>query len=197
MTKTIQCLALLLTVGLLVFPAAADDVAKAPGVQLEDVNGKNHKLSDYKGKWIVLEWTNFACPFVKKQYHPSHKKMQTLQATYTKKGVVWLSICSSGKGKQGYMDGATGRRALKESGAAPTALLLDADGVVGRRYGAKTTPDIRVISPTGEIVYRGAIDDKRSTNPADVAGSNNFIEAVLDAVLSGEACPISVTRPYG
>ena len=195
MIRTTLCLALLL---LAAAPSAlAEDAEKAPDFQLKDVFGKSHKLSDFKGKWVVLEWTNYACPFVKKQYHPSHRKMQSLQATYTGKGVVWLTICSSGKGKQGYMTNESGQRALKEAGASPTALLLDPTGKVGRRFGAKTTPDIRIITPRGLIAYQGAIDNKRSANPADVAGSTNYVEVVLDDVLSGQACPISVTKPYG
>ena len=191
---------LLVAVGLLgsaMTPAVAEDAAKAPDFTLKDVNGTAHKLSDFKGKWVVLEWTNYDCPFVKKHYHDSHKKMQSLQATYTAKGVVWLSICSSGEGKQGYMTPESGKKRVADLGAKPTALLLDADGTVGRLYGAKTTPDMRVINPKGEFVYVGAIDDKRSANPAHVTESNNYIEAVLDAVLAGEACPISVTAPYG
>jgi peroxiredoxin len=187
-------------------PANADDgadggadggAAKAPEFSLKDVTGKAHKLSDYAGKWIVLEWTNYQCPFVKKHYHASHKNMQTLQSTYTAKGVVWLSICSSGEGKQGHMTPEDGTAKAAALGASPTALLLDADGTVGRLFGAKTTPDMRVINPEGEIVYTGAIDDTRSKNPDDIATSKNYIVAVLDAVLAGEGCPIGETRPYG
>jgi hypothetical protein len=145
----------------------------------------------------VLEWTNFQCPFVKKHYHSSHENMQTLQATYTAKGVVWLSICSSGEGKQGYMTPEDGRAKSDALGAKPTALLLDPEGKVGRLYSARTTPDMRIINPEGEIVYVGAIDDTRSANPADVATSKNYVEMVLDAVLAGKPAPVDSTQPYG
>ena len=176
--------------------AVAED-SKAPDFTLKDVNGTAHNLSDFRGKWVVLEWTNYDCPFVKKHYHDSHKNMQRLQAAYTEKGVVWLSICSSGEGKQGYMTPEQGQKRVEKLGAKPTALLLDADGKVGRLFGAKTTPEMRVINPKGEVVYVGAIDDKRSANPADVSESENYIETILDAVLAGNDCPINATRPYG
>ena len=145
----------------------------------------------------MLEWVNYDCPFVKKHYDASVKNMQTLQTTYTGKGVVWLSICSSAEGKQGFMtpDVATKRKA--EQGAHPTALLLDPSGDVGMKYGAKTTPDIRILDPEGTLIYMGAIDSVRSKDPADIAGATNHVTAVLDAVLAGKAPPVSATQPYG
>lgn len=187
----------LLVLGWSAVPAPAEDAAKAPDFELRDCAGKAHKLSDFKGKWVVLEWTNYDCPFVKKHYDKSVKNMQTLQKDYTAKGVVWLSICSSAEGKQGYMtpEGAAQRKADEE--AHPTALLLDPKGEVGRAFGAKTTPDMRIIDPQGKLVYSGAIDSVRSKDPADVKGATNHIAQVLDAVLAGKEPPVKATRPYG
>ncbi|MGE0191542.1 MAG: redoxin domain-containing protein [Planctomycetota bacterium] len=169
----------------------------APQFTLADSNGTEHSLADFKGKWVVLEWVNYDCPFVKKHYDASHKNMQTLQGTYTAKGVVWLSICSSGEGKQGYMTQADAARRLGEQGGKPTALLLDPLGDVGRAYGAKTTPDMRIIDPQGHIVYAGAIDSLRGKDPAEVAGATNHVAEVLDAVLAGKPVPYAVQPPYG
>lgn len=169
----------------------------APDFELSDVNGKAHKLSDYKGKWVVLEWMNYTCPYVKKHYDESHSNMQKLQKTYTDKGVVWLSICSSGEGKPGYMTPEEGKAAFEERKAAATALLLDPTGAVGHKFAASVTPEIRIIDPQGRVVYSGAIDDIRSAKASDVEKAKNHVAAVLDAVLAGKAEPYSVTRPYG
>ncbi len=167
---------------------------KAPEFTLKDLDGKDRKLSDFAGKWVVLEWTNYACPFVKKQYEP--KAMQALQKTYTAKDVVWLSICSSADGKQGYMAPDAWKKAMSDAGAVPTAMLLDADGTVGHLYDARTTPDMRVIDPKGNLVYKGAIDDNPSAQ-ADPLKSTNYVAQVLDAVLAGKPAPVSETKPYG
>ena len=164
---------------------------------LKDVDGKEHKLSDFRGKWVVLEWVNYDCPFVKKHYETTYKNMQTLQKTYTGKNVVWLSICSSAEGKQGYMTPESGKRRYQEVGSKATALLLDPDGKVGRAMGAKTTPDMRIISPKGVLTYTGAIDSTRSTRASDIPESKNYVKIVLDAVLAGEEPPVKETQPYG
>ena len=178
-------------------PAPAEDAPKAPDFTLTDASGTSHSLSDFRGKWVVLEWTNYDCPFVKKHYDASVKNMQTLQTTYTGKGVVWLSICSSAEGKQGFMtpDVATKRKAEQE--AQPTALLLDPSGEVGMQFGAKVTPDMRVIDPQGRIVYSGAIDSVRSKDPADIASATNYVAQVLDAGLAGQPVSVSANQPYG
>ena len=167
---------------------------KAPDFTLKDLDGKERKLSDFAGKWVVLEWTNYACPFVKKQYVP--KAMQALQKTYTAKDVVWLSICSSAEGKQGYLTPDGWKKAIADAEAAPTAMLLDADGTVGHLYDARTTPDMRVIDPKGNLVYKGAIDDNPSAQ-ADPLKSTNYVAQVLDAVLAGKPAPVTETKPYG
>jgi peroxiredoxin len=187
----------LLVLGWSAVPAPAEDAAKAPDFELRDCAGKAHKLSDFKGKWVVLEWTNYDCPFVKKHYDKSVKNMQTLQKTYTDKGVVWLSICSSAEGKQGHMTPEQAAKRKADEEAHPTALLLDPKGEVGRAFGAKTTPDMRIVDPEGRIIYAGAIDSVRSKDPADVKGATNYIAQVLDAVLADKAAPVAATRPYG
>lgn len=192
--------ALLLVLAWAIAPTHAEETATAtaaPDFTLKDVNGTDHKLSDYRGKWVVLEWMNYDCPFVKKHYDESVKNMQTLQAHYAQKDVVWLSICSSGEGKQGHMTPDQGKERLAERGAKPTALLLDPSGDVGLLYEAKVTPEIRIIDPDGNIAYTGAVDSVRSKDPADIEGATCYISQVLDAGLAGEEIPVAETRAYG
>lgn len=167
----------------------------APDFSLQDSKGKKHALSDYKGKLVVLEWVNYGCPFVKKHYES--RNMQRLQKNYTGKGVIWLSVNSSANGKQGSMTPDEVNKALKEKGAAPTAYLFDADGTVGRAYGAKTTPHMFVIDQEGVLVYSGAIDDKVSTEISDVAGAKNYVAAALDEALAGKPISVASTKSYG
>jgi len=167
----------------------------APGFTLMDTAGKKHALADYKGKFVVLEWINFGCPFVVKHYGSGN--MQSLQSGYEKKGVVWLTICSSAPGKQGYLEGAELTAAIAEHGCKPTAYLVDTDGSVGRMYNAKTTPNMYVIDPSGKLIYAGAIDDKPTTNPDDIKGATNYVQAALDAAMTGKPVVVSSTQPYG
>ena len=168
---------------------------KAPNFTLTDTNGTEHSLSDFAGKTVVLEWFNAGCPFVMKHY--SKGNMQTLQADYTDKGVVWLSIVSSAPGKQGHGSAADHNAKMSEWKMKPSAILMDEDGAVGKSYDAKVTPHMFVINPEGEIVYNGAIDSKRSTNADDIPNSTNYVKAALDAVLAGEAVEVATTQPYG
>ena len=168
----------------------------APAFTLTDTNGTEHSLSDFAGKTVVLEWFNRGCPFVYKKHYGSGN-MQSLQETYTEKGVVWLTICSSAPGKQGHTDAAGHNKTIEEWNVSSTAFLMDEDGTVGKAYGAKTTPHMFVINGEGEIVYQGAIDDKRSTDPNDIPNSENYVRTALDAVLAGEAVETSSTTPYG
>jgi len=191
----------LLTVGLLVpaanagqKPAARID-EPAPAFTLTDYSGGSHSLEDYKGKLVVLEWVNFDCPFVKKHYKPNN--MQTLQKKYADKGVVWLSINSSAKGKQGHFDPRTIKARIKKHNAVPTAYLVDADGTVGKRYGARTTPHMYVINKDGVLIYAGAIDDKPSTKVDDVEGATNYVAAALDAAQEGKPVTVKATQSYG
>lgn len=177
-----------------VVPAAAIN-KPAPSFTLTGADGKKYSLSDFAGKWVVLEWSNFGCPFVRKHY--GSKNMQGLQKEYVAKNVIWLTICSSAPGKEGNFigDALTGK--IKEMGLNSTAYLIDADGKVGKSYGAKTTPHMFVINPIGELVYAGAIDDKPSTKLEDVAGATNYVKAALDAGMKGEVILVSSTPSYG
>ena len=167
----------------------------APDFKLTDTDGKTHSLAEHKGKYVVLEWTNPQCPFVQKHYGSGN--MQKLQTEYTKKGVVWLSIDSSAQGKEGYLTADQGKAWLKEAGAAPTALLLDADGTVGKLYGAKATPNMYIIDPEGKLVYAGAIDSIPSPNKADIDKATNYVQTGLDQAMAGKALTTSSTKPYG
>jgi len=175
--------------------AAAIVGKQAPPIELRDSNGKTVRLDAFKGKFVVLEWVNFECPFVRKHY--GSENMQKLQKDYAEKGVVWLTICSSAQGKQGHVTGKQANTIVAEKGAAPSRFLLDPKGSVGKSYGAKTTPHMFVIDPKGTVVYNGAIDDKPSTNKADIATATNYLVAALDSAMSGEAVEIAVTQPYG
>lgn len=168
---------------------------KAADFTLPDTDGEMRSLSDYEGQWVVLEWINHGCPFVVKHYATSN--MQKLQESYRDKGVIWLSICSSAPGTQGHMsaeDAAAKTASLK---AKPTAYLLDEKGEAGRAYGAKTTPEMYVINPHGQVVYHGAIDDNRSASHDSVATAKNYVSAALDQAMSGEPVATKQTRPYG
>jgi peroxiredoxin len=177
--------------------AAADAVVgqAAPAFTLTGTDGKPHSLSDFAGKYVVLEWINHDCPFVKKHYGSGN--MQKLQKKYTERGVVWLSINSSAPGKQGNYPPAKADALTVEKGASPTALLLDPDGTVGRAYGAKTTPHMYVIDPEGKLVYAGGIDDKPSTDQADVAGARNHVDQALTEALAGKPITVATSNPYG
>lgn len=175
--------------------AAPQTGQPAPDFTLTDSNGKQHKLSDFKGKVVVLEWLNHGCPFVKKHYDSGN--MQKLQADYAGKGVVWLSIVSSAPGKQGHMSPADTNKAKEEKKSAATAILIDEDGKVGKLYGAKVTPELFVVGKDGALVYAGAIDDRKSTDPADVAGAKNFVKQALDEVLGGKKVSEPTTTAYG
>lgn len=167
----------------------------APDFQLTDVDGKKRTLSELKGQWVVLEWVNHGCPFVRKHYDEGN--MQALQKEFTARGVRWLSVCSSAKGKQGHMSPVEWRDTIKSKGSAATAVLLDANGNVGRLYGAKTTPHMFVIDPKGVLVYQGAIDDTPSADPADIPNSTNYVRSVLNQGLSAKPISHSETKPYG
>ena len=168
---------------------------KAPDFTRSDTNGKQHSLSDYKGKFVVLEWNNPDCPFVKKHYGSGN--MQKLQETYAQKGVVWLTINSSAAGKQGNYPPDVMSEIMKERGYKSTAVLLDPTGAVGKQYGAKTTPHMFVINPDGILIYNGAIDDKPSTNPADIPGAQNYVKRALDETMAGKPVSKPTSQPYG
>lgn len=168
---------------------------KAPDFKLKDTNGSEHSLSDFKGKFVVLEWNNFDCPFVKKHYNS--KNMQNLQKKYTGEGVVWLTINSSAEGKQGnYLPDELNEK-IKERGASMTAYLLDGEGKVGKMYDAKTTPHMYVINPEGTLIYAGGIDDIASTDIDDIDKAKNYVSSALDAAMNGKEVATKTSRPYG
>ena len=169
--------------------------SSAPDFTLPDTSGKTHSLADYKGKYVVLEWVNPDCPFVRKHYESGN--MPSLQKTYTDKGVVWLSIDSSAPGKQGNYPPADLAAWEKEKGAAATAVLLDPDGKVGREYGAKTTPHMFVIDPKGSLIYEGAIDSIASPDKSDIPKATNYVKAALDESMAGKSVTTPQTRSYG
>jgi len=183
--------------GLLAAPAFALEPGQpAPDFTLPDTNGKPVHLADFRGKVVVLEWTNHDCPFVRAHYDSG--VMQGLQARAKADGAVWLTVVSSAPGEQGYVDGPEGNAITAREKASPTAKLLDPDGVVGRLYGAKTTPDMYVIGKNGAVEYMGAIDDKRTAN-ANVAraANGNLVVTALDSVQKGAPVANPVTVSYG
>ena len=175
--------------------AAVEPGQEAPEFTLTDSKGTSHKLSDFRGKLVVLEWLNHECPFVKKHY--SGGDMQKLQQEYTAKGVVWLSIISSAPGKQGHRTGPQAEADTADKKASPTAVLLDPSGEVGKKYDAKTTPEMFVLDKEGKVLYAGAIDSIKSTDSADIAKAENHVRAALDAALAGKPVPTPQTKPYG
>jgi peroxiredoxin len=176
--------------------AAAPTVgAAAPAFTATDTHGAKVGLADQKGKYVVLEWHNQGCPFVVKHYDTGN--MQKLQKELTAKGVVWLTVVSSAPGKQGHVSPAEADAYVKEKGAAPTAVLLDEDGSIGRLYGAKTTPHMFVIDDQGTLVYAGAIDDKPTADKADVAGAKSYVRAAYEEAKAGKPVTTASTPPYG
>ena len=187
-----------LLLALAVAASAAVDTGKpAPDFSLPAQDGKSVKLSAQKGNWVVLEWYNAGCPFVRKHY--DSKNMQGLQKTYTEKGVKWFTVVSSKPGKQGHLTAAEAQETLKSEGMSSTAILLDPKGDVGRKYGAKTTPHMYIIDPKGTLVFMGGIDDRPSADQADIAGARNHVAAALDEGMATPPKKISVptTKPYG
>jgi peroxiredoxin len=167
----------------------------APDFSVADSKGKTHSLSQYKGKYVVLEWFNPDCPFVKKHYGGGN--MQKLQEQYTGKGVVWLTIDSNAPGFEGNLTPEQAEKKMSEWKTHQTALLLDPEGKAGRVYGAKNTPHMFVINPEGKVIYEGAIDSKASPNPADIPSSTNYVKVALDESLAGKPVTTANTKPYG
>jgi peroxiredoxin len=167
----------------------------APDFSLTDSKGKTQTVSQYKGKYVVLEWFNPECPFVKKHYGSGN--MQKLQEEFTGKGVVWLSIDSSAPGLEGNLTADQANAKMTEWKTKQTAFVLDPEGKAGRTYGAKNTPHMFVINPEGKIVYEGAIDSKATPNPADIASSTNYVKVALDESLGGKPVSNANTKPYG
>ena len=171
----------------------------APAFTAVDTRGESHSLASYAGKWVVLEWFNHGCPYTKKHYALVNGvgNTQAMQQEYTKRGVIWLSVVSSGPGRQGYTTASKADDAARKKGAAPTAIIRDTTGVLGRLYGARNTPQYAIIDPEGVLRYGGAIDDRQTPSAKDIAGSTNYVRAALDSGLAGRPIAVAQTQPYG
>lgn len=180
-------------------PAAAQSDAQvgepAPDFTLQAADGETHSLSDFEGQYVVLEWLNFGCPFVGKHYGSGN--MQSLQETYTDKGVAWLSIVSSAEGRQGYYPPEEMVQQKEAHNGEMTAILMDTAGEVGRTYGATVTPHMYVINPEGTLIYKGGIDDRPTTDEADVEGATNYVRMALDQAMNGDEVQVKTAQPYG
>jgi peroxiredoxin len=190
-TSLILGLATLFSVGAF----AASVGQPAPDFTATDTTGKTQKLSDYKGKYVVLEWTNQGCPYTRKHYDSGN--MQKLQKEWTGKGVVWFTVVSSAPGAQGYVTATQENDYLKKVNATPSAVLLDPKGDLGHLYAAKTTPHMFIIDPSGNLIYNGAIDDHNTTDIADIASSTNYVSEALGEAMAGKPVATAATRPYG
>lgn len=175
--------------------SALDSNHPAPDFQVTDISGAPQSINQYKGKIVVLEWTNPECPFVKKHYGSGN--MQQLQKYAVSKNIVWLSINSSAPGKEGNMDNAQAQANVAQAGAHPTAYILDPSGKIGQLYGAKTTPHMFVIDARGVLVYQGAIDDIASTEQDDIKKAHNYVKIAIDDLLAGKPIATASTRAYG
>ena len=188
-------LALSLLLALAVSAVAVRIGDPAPDFTAVDSNGKHQHLADFKGKYVVLEWHNQGCPYTKKHYESGN--MQRLQKEWTAKGVVWFTVISSAPGTQGFVTPSQENDYVKRMSAAPTAVLMDPGGTLGRLYDAKTTPHMFIIDPGGTLIYNGAIDDHPTSDQADIATSKNYVSLALTEALAGKAVTDSATRPYG
>jgi peroxiredoxin len=169
--------------------------ATAPAFALPDGNGKTHSLAEYQGKTVILEWTNHLCPYVGKHYGTNN--MQALQRETTGNGMIWLSIISSAPDTQGYVDAAEANKLTKDRKAAPTAVLFDPKGKVGRSYDARVTPHMYIIDAKGSLVYMGGIDDTPTADWDDVKTAKNYVRAALGDMSNGRPVANAVTRAYG
>jgi cytochrome oxidase Cu insertion factor (SCO1/SenC/PrrC family) len=177
-------------------PAAG---APAPAFTAVDTRGATHSLEAYRGRWVVLEWFNHDCPYTKKHYKALDGGLgntQAMQRDYANR-VVWLSIVSSAPGRQGFTTDEKADELTREKGAAPTAVIRDTTGALGRLYGARNTPQYAIIDPQGVLRYTGAIDSNPSARAKDIAGATNYVRAALDAGLAGTPIAVAQTQPYG
>jgi len=175
--------------------ASVENGAQAPAFSVQDASGATRTLAEFRGRTVVLEWTNDGCPYVRKHYDAGN--MQTIQREATADGIVWLQVISSAPGEQGHLDGAGARARVQTDNAAPTATLLDPTGVMGQAYGARTTPHMYIIDPQGVLRYQGAIDDRPSARPASLEGATNYVRAALADLAAGRAVQTASTVPYG
>jgi peroxiredoxin len=167
----------------------------APAFTGADTQGKTHQLEDYRGKTVVLEWTNHDCPYVRKHYGAGN--MQDQQREAAAQGVIWLSVISSAPGEQGHVSPAEADQLTQSRKAAPHAVLLDPAGQIGRAYGAKTTPHMYIINPAGQLVYMGGIDSITTADPADIPKAEQYVRVALQEQAAGKPIATPITRPYG
>ncbi|MDX2238103.1 MAG: redoxin domain-containing protein [Hyphomonadaceae bacterium] len=187
-----------LTAGALIAGSARASVvigATAPAFSVVDASGRTRTLSEFSGRTVVLEWTNHGCPYVRKHYDSGN--MQALQREATASGAVWLQVISSAPGEQGHLDAAGARARVQTDNAAPTATLLDPTGVMGRAFGARTTPHMYILNGRGQVVYQGAIDDRPSARPSSLDGATNYVRAALADLTAGRPVATAETTPYG
>ncbi|MBO9641842.1 MAG: thioredoxin family protein [Pseudacidovorax sp.] len=168
---------------------------KAPDFVAVDTNGQRHQLSDFAGKYVVLEWTNPGCPFVRKHYGSGN--MPATQKAATARGAVWLAINSTERAASDYLPPAELAAWMKAQSGAPTAVLMDEDGIVGQAYGARTTPHIFIIDPQGVLVYAGGIDSIASARPDDIRTATNYVNQALADAFGGRPISVASTKPYG
>ena len=193
--------ALLVFVGAFAFPYGSSQIADpeigepAPTFTLPGSDGETYSLADFEGGWVVLEWLNFGCPYVKRHYNSGN--MPALQEKYTEEGVTWLSIVSSAPGKQGYYPADEMNVQNENMGGNQTAILLDPEGHVGMSYGAVTTPHMYIIDPEGTLRYKGGIDDQPRAPESETANVPSYVSMALDAAMNGEEIETTVSQPYG
>lgn len=174
--------------------AAAVVGQPAPDFSAQDTSGKPHRLADYKGKYVVLEWVNPGCPFVRKHYQGN---MQATQEEAISKGAIWLAINSTAESQSDYLPPAKMGEWMQGKNASATATLIDADGRIGKAYGAKTTPHMYIIDPKGTLIYAGAIDSVPSTRLEDLDKATNYVKQAFAELQAGKPLSKSVTTAYG
>lgn len=168
---------------------------QAPSFEVMGADGTMYSLSDFEGQYVILEWLNHGCPYIRKHYDGNN--MQKLQEKYTDQGVVWLSVISSAPGTQGYMEAEEAQQSIEEQGASPTAILLDPEGEMGRAYDARVTPHMYIIDPEGVVRYNGAIDDKPTPRASSLETAHNYIDAAMNSLMNGEEVEVKSNTPYG
>ena len=197
--KSLSCLAGAAALAIAFMPVAAGAQAAvgspAPEFTATDSHGQTHSLSEYRGKYVVLEWHNQGCPYTKKHYVSGN--MQSLQKEWTAKGVVWFTVISSAPGQQGYVTDAEENAYLEQMHAVPTAVLMDPEGKLGHLFSAKTTPEMYVIDPEGKLIYEGAIDDRPTPDVSDIKGADNYLNDALMEAMAGKPVAHAYTRSYG
>jgi hypothetical protein len=187
--------ALALSAALPLAHAAAALDQPAPAFSAQGADGRPVSLDAYRGKTVVLEWTNHDCPFVKKHYDSGN--IPTLQKEAAAKGVVWLQVISSAPGQQGHVDGAAALELNQQRGAAPAAVVLDPKGTIGKEYGAQTTPHLYIVDAQGKLVYKGGIDSIPSARAEDIAKADNHVRQALADLAANRKVAQASTRPYG